>query len=169
MQESAWAVWKRLEAEVIFESPNGMHIHPSRSSRLPSELVWTIRSRLSRTENTLGIFSHSYLEGPIRCEENKPTSEAHMRLWDVWSMTFDKDAIETRGTRRFTENKEMNRTASKSDWSVDRNSGDFSEAILTEVFSKYLLLSFVFWKDYSVQKMFRNCNRDQIHHSSLLS
>jgi hypothetical protein len=26
MEESAWAVWKRLAAEVIFVSPNGIHI-----------------------------------------------------------------------------------------------------------------------------------------------
>ena len=26
MEESAWAVWKRLAAEVVFVSPNGIHI-----------------------------------------------------------------------------------------------------------------------------------------------
>ena len=56
-----WAVWKRLAAEVIFQSPNGIDIPSSGYHSLPLQLVWTVRSRLFRTENTLVIFSHSYL------------------------------------------------------------------------------------------------------------
>jgi hypothetical protein len=83
MEESAWAVCNQLAAEVIFESPNGIHLPPSGSHRLPSELVWTVRSRLFRAENTMVIFSHSYLEGSIRYEGKKPSSVANMRQWDV--------------------------------------------------------------------------------------
>jgi hypothetical protein len=59
LKGSAWAVWKRLAAEVVFESPNGIHIHPSGVGGEPSELVSTIRSRLFWTENTMIMFSYS--------------------------------------------------------------------------------------------------------------
>jgi hypothetical protein len=39
MEESAWAVWKRLAAEVIFVSPNGIDIPSSGYHGLRSELV----------------------------------------------------------------------------------------------------------------------------------
>ena len=59
LEELAWAVWKRLAAEVVFESPNGVHIHPSGVCGEPSELVSTIRSRLFWTEITMVMFSYS--------------------------------------------------------------------------------------------------------------
>ena len=60
MEESAWAIWKRLAARVAFESPNGLHIASVGSRRSPSELVSNIRSRLFLTENTMVILFHMY-------------------------------------------------------------------------------------------------------------
>ena len=72
MQESAWAVWKRLAAGVVFESPYGIHMPSSRPNRLLSELVSTIRSRLFRTENTMVICSYSYLPVQMSKQESNP-------------------------------------------------------------------------------------------------
>lgn len=55
MQESAWTVWKRLAAGLVFESPSMIPIPSSRFHRLLSELVSNIRSRLFQTENAMSI------------------------------------------------------------------------------------------------------------------
>jgi hypothetical protein len=62
MEESAWAVWKRLAAEVIFVSPNRIDIPSSGYHRLPLELVSTMRYRLFWTENALVMFPFPYLQ-----------------------------------------------------------------------------------------------------------
>jgi hypothetical protein len=83
MQESAWAVWKRLAAGVVFESPNGIPIPSPRSHRLLSELVSTTRSRLFWTPNTMGIFPILYLQVLVTSEEKIPASAVTSMHLDV--------------------------------------------------------------------------------------
>ena len=78
MEESARAIWKRLAARVIFESPNGLHIASVGSRRLPSELLSNIRSRLFLTENTMAIFFYMYLKVHVIKENRDINIRSHI-------------------------------------------------------------------------------------------
>jgi hypothetical protein len=136
MQESAWAVWKRLAAGVVFESPDGIHMPSSRPHRLGSEPVSTIRSGIFRTENALVIFPSLYLQVLVTSEEEIPVSVSNSTQLDVWSITFDWRLVESCGWSRSNGKHELHRTASKSDWSTASQSGGSSEVILREVYAR---------------------------------
>ena len=125
--------------------PSGNGLQQRSSLWAPTGYTFLQQGTMVRDQNQfelsdLGYFRRrtrwSYSDIPIsksmsRKSEEIPVWVANMRQWNVWSVTFDKDVIETCGLRCSTEKRELHRPPSKSDWSTVEQSGHSCQVIIS--------------------------------------